>query len=1019
MPARLRASVLAKIVWPLLVALAVGSLVTAAFAGRLNGRAGPTQLGAPELVLLGLVLVAAAALLAWLTLRAVSRPLGQLARTARQVAAGNLEAHFSQTSNDEIGQLASALEIMKLELRSQLDLIGSQAEALRESSKRLASVRDEERRRLSRDLHDGLQQQLIVLRMALGMAPEKVRTDPRHARETFAELGDELDRVIDRVREVSHNLYPSILRDAGLSAALRSQAGRLPVTAHVTTDPDPLPRLPRDIESSAYFILSEAIANILKHAEATEVAVALAVEGGQLIMTVTDNGRGFQRDDDTELAPRGGLTHMDDRVRSLGGRLFITSGAAGTAIRASLPLGGQPAAGGPAGAMEQLLSETVHSGTFVGREEEIVQLRTAFEKAASGRSHLVLLEGEAGIGKTRIANELATYAASRGAEVLVGRCYEGGGAPAYWPWIQVIRTYVRRHDPAVMAEEMGPGARDIAQMDPELSRRLATVTATLRPRPAEGSEPVAPDPRQERFRLFDSIATFLSRAAANQPILIVLDDLQSADTPSLLLLEFLASELGGSRLLLVGTHRDNKLPAGHPLDSTLAGLDLQQLSESITLSGLSQADVGRFIEIAGATEPPEALVSAVFRQTEGNPLFVREVVRLLASEGRLKPDAANPPTVLDIPVNLRDTIGRRLEHLSPACNEALSVASVIGREFDISVLAAALAMATDRLQVALEEAVAARVLVGLPDSGKRSPIYRFNHTLMQETIYSQVPERRRRRLHRRIAQVMEGIHTGDPVARLAELAHHYEAAGMGRSRAKAIYYGTWAGDRAAAVLAFEEAAGHYRRALKGLGELGSKLSDAQRCDLLLSLGDTLWRCGDTPKARESFGQAAAIARRLRDANRLARAAVGYGQGLGAFEYAEGADAELVDLLDEALGALERWPVRSPSRLQRQEKADAEEPGVTAQKLKVQVLSRLAVELYYTDQVERRAALGQQAVALAQALGDPRTQLIALFSRFRSVLGPDALDERLAAAAEIERLADQIDDREMAIRGMHF
>ncbi|MGH2717119.1 MAG: AAA family ATPase, partial [Actinomycetota bacterium] len=730
---------LSKIVWPLLVALAVGSLVTAAFAGRLTGRPGPTHVGAPELLLLAFVLVAAAVALSWLTLRAISRPLGQLARTARQVAAGNLEAHFSQTSNDEIGQLASALEIMKLELRSQLDLIGSQADALRDSSKRLASVRDEERRRLSRDLHDGLQQQLIVLRMSLGMAPERVRSDPEHAKETFVELGVELDRVIDRVREVSHNLYPSILRDAGLSAALRSQAGRLPITAHVSTDPDPLPRLPREIESSAFFILSEAVANVLKHAEASEIAIALAVEGGQLIMTVTDNGRGFQRDDEDDFAPGGGLTHMDDRVRSLGGRLFITSGTAGTAIRASLPLGGQALAGA-GGAMEQLLSETVRSGTFVGREEEVARLRTGFEKAASGGGHLVLLQGEAGIGKTRIANELATYAASRGAEVLVGRCYEGGGAPAYWPWIQVIRTYVRRHDPAEMAEEMGPGASDIAQMDPELSRRLAGVIASQGPRSAEGSEPVAPDPRQERFRLFDSIATFLRRASANQPILIVLDDLQSADTPSLLLLEFLAGELGGSRLLLVGTHRDEKLPAGHPLGSTLAGLDLKHLCEPVTLSGLSEEDVGRFIEIAGATEPPESLVSAVFRQTEGNPLFVREVVRLLASEGRLKVDDAHPPEVLDIPVNVRDAIGRRLEHLSPACNEALSVASVIGREFDIAVLAAALAMAADRLEGALEEAVAARVLVGLPDAGQRSRIYRFNHTLMRETIYGQVPD---------------------------------------------------------------------------------------------------------------------------------------------------------------------------------------------------------------------------------------------------------------------------------------
>jgi signal transduction histidine kinase/tetratricopeptide (TPR) repeat protein len=1017
--ARLRGSVLTKTVWPLLVALAAGSLVTAAFAGRLGGHSAAGHLAPPELLALAAALAAAAVALSWIIRRAVTRPLSLLARTARQVAAGNLEAHFSQTSNDEIGQLASALEIMTLELRSQLDLIGSQADALRDSSKRLASVQDEERRRLSRDLHDGLQQQLVVLRMALGLAPERMRAEPERARELFAELGAELDRVIDRVREVSHNLYPAILRDAGLSSALRSQASRLPIATHVTSEPDPLPRLPREIESSAYFILSEAVANVLKHAEATDITVALALEGGQLVLSVADNGRGFPREAGTdEPAPPGGLTHMDDRVRSLGGRLFVTSGADGTAIRASLPLGGL-GSGRADGAVEPLLTESVRSGTFVGREEEIERLRTSFEQAAAGHGRLVLLEGEAGIGKTRTANELATYAASRGAEVLVGRCYEGGGAPAYWPWIQVIRSYVRRHGPPQLAEEMGPGAGDIAQMDPELARRLAPVLASQRHRATEGAEPAAPDPRQERFRLFDSVGSFLRHAAANRPLLIVLDDLQSADTPSLLLLEFLAPELGSSRLLVVGTRRDDQLPAGHPLVTTLHGLEGGHLCETVTLPGLSEADVGRFIELASSTAPPESLVSAVFRRTEGNPLFVREVVRLLASEGRLKPDGGEPSGSVDIPASVRDAIGRRLEHLSRGCNEVLAVASAIGREFDLSVLQAAASMPTDRLEEALEEAVAARVLVGLPDAAQRGRTYRFNHALMRETIYGQLPQRRRQRLHQRIAQVMEGMHSGDPVARLAALAHHYEAAGRGRSRAKAMYYATWAGERAAAVLAFEEAAGHYERALEALGELGGKGSEAQRGDLLLALGETQWRAGDTPRARETFGQAAAIARRLRDPNRLAQAAVGYGEGLGAFEFAEGADDVLVHLLTEALDALEHWPVRSPGRLQRQAGAGSETPEQAAARLKVRVLSRLAVELYYTDQVERRAALGQQAVALGQRLGDPRTQLIALFGHFRSVLGPDALDERLASAGEIERLAESIGDREMAFRGRYF
>ncbi|HKN49389.1 MAG TPA: AAA family ATPase, partial [Actinomycetota bacterium] len=477
---RVRASMLVKIVSPLIVALIVGSVVTALYAGWLSGRPSPRQISAADLLVPGLLLVAAAVALSWVTVRMVTRPLRVLSATARQVAAGNLDAHFVHGSNDEIGQLASALETMKLEVRSQLEIIGSQADALQEASLRITSARDEERRRLARDLHDGLQQQLVVLQIGLGMAADRVGRDPAAARATFAELGAEIERVLDRVREVSHDLYPSVLRDLGLTSVLRSQAGRIPITTRITTDPHPLPRLARDIESSAYFILSEAIANVLKHAQASEIAIALAIEEQRLTITVSDNGVGFQREAD---ANGHGLTSMDDRIRSLGGDLFITSGGAGTVIRASLPLDPRRAAlpsrqgGDVLAGIEQVLAETAGAGVFVGREREIETLRNLFEEAAAGRGRMVLLSGEAGIGKTRTANELATYASSRGAEVLVGRCYEGAGAPAYWPWIQVLRAYLRGRDPAELSVLMGPGAADILQIVPELSRRLGGTAA--------------------------------------------------------------------------------------------------------------------------------------------------------------------------------------------------------------------------------------------------------------------------------------------------------------------------------------------------------------------------------------------------------------------------------------------------------------------------------------------------------------------------------------------------------------
>lgn len=1018
LPGRMRATVLIKIVWSLAAALAIGSLVTAIFAAS----GAPEKTGSVlDIVLIVFVLLLAAVVLSLLTLRAVTRPLGILARTARQVAAGNLEAHFAQRSNDEIGQLAGALETMKLELRSHLDLIQSQADALRESSLRLTTVRDEERRRLARDLHDGLQQQLVVLRMGIGMAPERVRSGGQQAKDVFAELGAELDRVIERVREVSQDLYPSILRDAGLTAAVRSQAGRLPITTHLSSNPDPLPRLRREIESSAYFIVSEAIANVLKHSGATEATIDLAIENDCLALAVADNGRGFQREADLAGATAGGLTFLDDRIRSLGGRMFVTSGSAGTAIRALLPLNPLRMPARPPGeatpSVDQLLVESSGAGTYVGREEEIDALRAAFESALGGHGSLVLLAGEPGIGKTRTANELATYAASRGAVVLVGRCFDPEGTPAYSPWIQVIRTYVRRRRVEELLEEMGPGATDIAQMDAELATRLQTAVEPPLP-PADDAE--LADPRQARFRLFDSISSFLRRASEARPMLIVVDDLQSADKPSLRLLEFLADTLRTARVLLVGTHRDATWPTGHPLSSTLTGLEIGQLSTTLTLRGLDEREVARFMEVATGRRPSPDLVAAVFSRTEGNPLFVREVVRLLASEGHLQDAAERASWEIDIPISVRDAIERRLDYLSPQCNEVLSVASAIGREFDIGVLQRASDLTPHRLVSAVEEASAARVLVELPTASPRGRSFRFNHALMRETIYGQIPVNQRRRLHRRIGQVLEGIYTGDPNARPAELAVQYQAAGRGRSRAKAIYYSAWAGARAAKLLAFEEAAGHYERALRALGEeRGAKGSEPMQCDLLLALGETQWRAGDTPSARKSFTQAATMARRLHDPNRLARAAVGYGEGLGSFEFAEGADDVLVGRLEEALTAIEQWPPRPAGRGRHSPEAAAEKPEVTAARYRVRVLARLAVELYYTDQVDRRASLAQQAVELAQELGDPATELIALYSRFRSMLGPDRLDERLDDAGKIVRLAEEIGDPEMAVRGRHF
>lgn len=290
--------------------------------------------------LLAVSLLALVALaLGWLLFRALTRPLVELTTTAGRIADGDLEATFEMTGSDEIGQLGTSLERMRLELRSQLDLIARQAADLRESSKRIVAAEDEERRRLARDLHDGIQQQLVVLRMGLGLAREAAAGVQGGApAQPWDALAAELDHIIERLREVAHHLYPSILVDRGLSVALRSHLGRVPISARLTSSPDPLPRLPAEVEAAAYFLLSEAVTNSLKHSGASAMAISLRVDDGWLTVSATDDGRGFALAE----APRGGgLLHMEDRVRSFGGTLRIgPAPGRGTAVIASFPLHG-------------------------------------------------------------------------------------------------------------------------------------------------------------------------------------------------------------------------------------------------------------------------------------------------------------------------------------------------------------------------------------------------------------------------------------------------------------------------------------------------------------------------------------------------------------------------------------------------------------------------------------------------------------------------------------------------------
>jgi len=463
-------------------------------------------------------------------------------------------------------------------------------------------------------------------------------------------------------------------------------------------------------------------------------------------------------------------------------------------------------------------------GVFVGRQREMAELTAALDDALSGHGRLVMLVGEPGIGKTRTTQELASYAENRGAQVLWGRCYEEEGAPPYWPWVQTIRSYVQQSDPDRLRSEMGPVASDIAEIVPEIRDKLPGLES-----------PLASDPEQARFRFFDSVTTFFKNVSRTQPVMIILDDLHWADRSSLLLLEFLAGSISGSRLLLVGLYRDVEVSRQHPLSQTLGNLIREELFQRVHLGGLDREEVGRFVEVISGEAPPPGLVESVHTRTEGNPLFVGEVVRLLEREGL----GGEGTWSARIPEGLRDVIGRRLNQLSAQCNQVLITASVIGREFEFRQLMLLIEGAEeDRLLDLLEEALAARIIDEIPRSVGR---YQFTHALIQETLVEELSTTRRVRLHARIGDALEELYGDQAEDHAAELAHHFDEAEAVTGAEKLVHYSKLAGERSLASYAFDEALSHFQRALAAKeGEPGStgmeQPMDEETADILLGLG---------------------------------------------------------------------------------------------------------------------------------------------------------------------------------------
>jgi class 3 adenylate cyclase len=630
----------------------------------------------------------------------------------------------------------------------------------------------------------------------------------------------------------------------------------------------------------------------------------------------------------------------------------------------------------PAPTLPQLLSK--RGRIFVGRDAEMEILSQTWKEAAAGDPQVLLLAGEPGMGKTRLAAELALRVHSQGAIVLAGRCDEDLGVP-FQPFVEALRHFVDHTAAGELGPKLGRYGGELARLVPELSDRAGGLAA-----------PVRADPETEQYRLFDAVAAWLSVASSDGPVMLVLDDVHWAAKPTLLLLRHVIRSAEPMKLLILATYRDTELGRTHPLAELMADLRRDSGVRRLQIGGIDARAVAAFMEAAAGNELGEderALAHAIWSETGGNAFFVIEVLRHLTETGAFvlrdgRWVAAGAVEDAGIPEAIREVVGRRLSRLSDDANKALAVAAVVGLEFDLAVIEESSDFDPDALLSGLEEAVTAGLVDEVPGARSR---YRFSHALVRATLYDELSGPRRARLHRRVGDAIESIYGRRLDDHLSALAHHYgRAAAPAADPAKAVAYATRAGDRALAQLAHDEAAGWYGQALELLDD-AEGADHTARLELLIALGEAQRRAGN-PAYRRTLLDAAHLAGAQRDPEALARAALANNRGI-LWSAGGIVDVERTAAVEAALAAL----------------------GDEDSEVRARLLANLSLELVFAKDPDRCRDLSDTALAVARRLGDPATLAQVLIARYYAVGSPATLDERLANTAELLDLAGRLDD----------
>jgi len=439
---------------------------------------------------------------------------------------------------------------------------------------------------------------------------------------------------------------------------------------------------------------------------------------------------------------------------------------------------------------------------LVDREQEIKILRARLDAALRSEGSLVFITGEAGIGKTRLAYELRSYAKLRGAQCLMGGGHEREGAVPYEPWSNIIKEYFHWAPPLLLFKAVGAFAPELAKLVPDIGERLGTVPP-----------PTATTAVQQHVRLFEAVTQFFVNISKEVPLVLLLDDLQWFDDASMGLLHHMARAITTERLLVVGAYRDLELDDQRSLSRRVAEINRERLFHAIPLKRLAFDHVLQMIRQTFGEKVPSELPDLVYGKTEGNPFFVEEVLRSLVEEGAVYPVekgwGVKDLSQVHVPRGIKEVLGKKLERLDEQCSHVLSAAAVIGREFSFPVLREVTGLGENELIDIIDKCLHARLVVDRHIPGEE--VYAFADTQLRDVLYEGISPVRRRRHHLKVGEAVEKVYVRKIDDYLEALAYHFLE---GNDLSKAVDYAQKAGDKAARLFAWDQARRYYETALK-------------------------------------------------------------------------------------------------------------------------------------------------------------------------------------------------------------